>query len=250
MVAPLMTNIDNFNDDSLLKDYLSYQLLKGRLAIILGAGISYYFGLPSWDDLVRRLYDYSGKTMPVGSYTNEELAEYFRTTFFSNDKTGFLNAVHQALYAEANIDFSSLRGHSTLAAIASLTMASLRGSASNIITLNFDNILEIYLRYHGFVVNSIYNDRHWYGRKDVTVYHPHGFIPFDAHDEKSDDIVFDQKSYSLFASDKGKLWRQLVQNIMFRHTCLFIGLSGKDMNLDRFLIETLDKHASKKDNAR
>ena len=40
-------------------------------------------------------------------------------------------------------------------------------------------------------------------------------------------------------------WRQTVLTILRRRTCLFIGLSGKDDNLDSMLNECRDQHASR-----
>ena len=142
-----------------------------------------------------------------------------------------------------------MRKNMTLAAIASLVMASHRGSASEVVTFNFDNLLEIYLAYHGFVTASVFHEQNWAGYADVSVYHPHGMIPFSLEHDHSETVVFDQESYMAVVGKEGNLWRQLVLTLMRRRTCLFIGLSGKDINLDSILSDTRSVHASHSDNS-
>ncbi len=248
MNAPLMTNRENFQDKEKLQDYLAHQLRGGRLAIVLGSGVSYHFGLPTWEELVHGLYRHKKKSLPKGDYSLEDLAENFKNSYYQKDTNGFLDAVYAVLYKKASFGFEKFRQHSLLAAIASLVMASQRRSSSNVITFNFDNLLELYLSYHGLVVRSIFRDQYWSSYGDVTVYHPHGFIPFELSADRSSEIVFDQKSYSVISSTKGGLRRRIILNTMLHKTCLFIGLSGKDINFDRLLIDSVDNHACKKDN--
>lgn len=239
---------DDFEDDSSLCSYLARQLVRGRLAIVLGAGISVPFGLPGWQRLIERMFEEKGTSVPTGNYSLESLAEHFRRQYYPSDAPGFIGAIHRSLYRGVSSDFSLLRANATLASVGALVMGSRRGSASEVITFNFDNLLEVYLRYYGFVTTSAFCERHWAGYADVTVYHPHGMIPVESDAQRSSDVVFDQHSYSAVVGKEGNLWRQLALTIMRRRTCLFIGLSGRDINLDSMLASTKDEHASGAEN--
>jgi len=239
---------DDFNDRGQLVDYLAHQLVYGRLALVLGAGISRPFGLPSWEDLITGLFATRGSTPPAEP--PERQAEFFRLQYYAADAKGFMDAVHDVLYNNVKVDFAALRANGTLAAIGSLVMASRRGSASDVITFNFDNLLEIFLNYHGFVTASVFHRAHWMQGADVTIYHPHGLIPFNPTQERSrgEELVFDQASYSAIVGKADDPWRQTALTILRRRTCLFLGLSGKDNNLDSILKECRDQHASRDQN--
>jgi hypothetical protein len=123
-------------------------------------------------------------------------------------------------------------------------MASRRGSASKVINFNFDDLLETYLEYHGVVTASVFNDRHWAGNHDVTVYHPHGFLPQQKDRRRSSDIVFDRDGYlRIMASEGNNLWRPLLQTCLRSHTFIIIGLSGQDIHLQSLLHPLKNNHA-------
>ena len=121
-------------------------------------------------------------------------------------------------------------------------MPSRRGSAS-IISFNFDNILELYLNYLGFDVTSVYSAPVWYNRADVKVYHPHGFLPYDAPPSH---IIFAKRHYDNVVGDIYNIWKPKLLDILRCNTCIFIGLSGIDNNLTSILEKDVkDLHVSK-----
>jgi hypothetical protein len=239
-----MADIDQWDDEPTVFQYLGEQLAWDRLAIVLGAGVSSTFGLPGWKDLLRRLF--ATKSARLGARTDlKREAEHFRNKYYKGDTAAFLSAVQRALYKRVDVRYEVMRRSDTLAAIASLAMGSRRGSASQIITFNWDDMLEIYLEYHGFVTASVTSDRHWAPSADVAVFHPHGFLPFAPKRTPSKDIVFDQWSYTSIMGPKGRLWRETLSSVMRRRTCIFIGLSGNDDNLDLLLQDCMKTHASR-----
>jgi hypothetical protein len=249
MAKVTMPKRTDFDDVAKLGRYLAQQLDRGRLALVLGAGISTAFNLPSWPDLLKRLYAHQ-KAKPPKNADLKQQADYFRVTYYQNDKAGFIKAVREALYEGVSANFQDLRRNATLGAIGSLVMASQRGSASEIVTFNWDNLLELYLEYHGFVTRTAKDERHWAGRADVSVLHPHGYLPFDPKDKGSDNIIFDQTSYAEVIGKEDKPWRQKLLTIFRSHTCLFIGLSGTDDNLISLLQTCRPQHASRNENTR
>ncbi|MFC2132277.1 SIR2 family protein [Bacteroidota bacterium] len=245
MVKFGMTDIKDWKNDKLLFKYLSDNLIRGRISLVIGSGVSKYFGLPTWQELIDKLYALKKQT--PNTYISKEMqVEYFRESLCENDQDYFL-AIQDGLYSKAELDFESLKNLSTLSAIGSLVMASKRGSASNVISFNFDNILELFLKYSGFVTNSRYQTNHWADNSDVDIYHPHGFIPAPPIKQFSDDIVFDLISYSKTIGDESNPWRQHVISIMRTHFCIFIGLSGDDNNLDSLLTRCHETHIAKEE---
>ena len=247
MVRLRMASMDDWEDDKILLDFLAKQQARGSLTLILGAGMSSHFGLPSWPKLIKRLF--ASKGSPAPKKDAKRQAEDYRSTYFPGDVPGFLADVKSSLYRDVKVDFGSMRSHNSLAAIASLAMGSRRVGVSEIVTFNFDDLLEIYLEYHGFVTVSVGDRTYWSKSGDVTVLHPHGLLPRSSRRTASADIVFDQYSYTEAIGTKGSAWRQLLLSIMRTHTCLFIGLSGDDDNLDSLLERCGKQHASRLDNS-
>lgn len=242
MSKVVMRDQDEWDDEPKLVEYLSAQLQSGRLGLALGAGISKPFGLPDWGNLINAMFK-SASRAPVKGNPMQQ-AEYIRTNTCGGDVAKFLELVDQALYENADTSFDALRKNDTIASVGALLMASRRGSASEVVTTNFDNLLELYLTYFGFVVHSVAADIHWRDASDVTIYHPHGFLPHDQPTERSDDIVLDQASFGQTVG-KDTVWRQVCMNMFRRRTCLFIGMSGDDPNIESMLQESRDTHASK-----
>lgn len=113
-----------------------------------------------------------------------------------------------------------------------------------VITYNYDNLLEECLRVIGKVKDSeIYS----YGnskeagvkKKDVKyhIYHVHGFLPVTDHDQKfeSEKIVLTENSYTDIEK-MGYDWVNVIQSYKY-HTSnlIFIGFSGQDYNFRRIL---------------
>ena len=237
-----MTSRTDYDNESTLLDYLGGQLALGNLCLVLGAGVSNSIGLMGWEDLLVDMFDKKGGSLQSGRPLESE-AERFRLKYYNGDNGGFVDAIRQSLYDGISVNFKDLRKNDTLAAIGALVMSSIRGSASEVITFNFDNLLEMYLEYHGFVTNSVTEPRHWAGKSDVTIIHPHGFIPNDKDIGDSSEVVFDQRSFASTIGDEANLWRQKVATLLRTHTCIFIGLSGDDLNLDSILLTCKQNHA-------
>jgi len=230
---------DSWEAESILIDHLARQLTLGRLGLFLGAGVSQFYGLPDWDTLMGRLFAKHGEDYPAGADPVAK-AGYLRAQFYKGDVEGFKRDLAEALYQGQSLDFAKIRENATLAAIGSLVMSSKRGSAAKVFTLNYDDLLENYLEYHGFTTAVVWSERHWAHNDDVTVYHPHGFLPL-ADRQPSEDLVLGSAEYhKIMQSD---LWRPLLQTALRTHTFLYIGLSGADMHLQH-LLEAIDgKHA-------
>lgn len=241
----LMRDPSYWNDKEKLIEYLARQLVAGRLGLLLGAGVSRDFGLPSWDELIGELSHRTGTGDFAPGDNAARRAQVIKETKFKHDESAFLDLVQKVLYENASIDLEHLTDHRLLSAIASLVMASRRGSASKVITLNFDDVLETYLEYFGFVSASIAGERHWASNSDVVVYHPHGFLPHAPERKRSSKIVLGSRDFfKAIATSADNPWRLLLITLMRTHTFLHIGLSGEDMNVESLMEAVQPLHAA------
>lgn len=242
----LMKDPNYWSDETKLINYLAGQLVTGRLALLLGAGVSISFGLPGWNDLIRQMSK-SAKFERFKPTDNAlRRAQAIKDERFSDDENGFLDLVQSSLYKGVEIELEQLINHKLLAAIGSLVMASRRGSASKVITLNFDDILETYLEYFGFDVASIVEEKHWAPNSDVVIYHPHGFLPSSSARKRSKKIVLSSEEFLSAISDNlNNAWRLLLLSTLRTHTCLYIGLSGEDLNIESLMSGVASLHAGR-----
>lgn len=224
------------------RDFLARQLFFGRLTLVLGAGVSFGFGLPGWSELNERTASVTRCSVPIG-LTGEEAADLILTKGFGGDELKFAEAVRTALYQGYDRSIDKLTSNRLLAAIGALTMASARGKVTTVVSFNFDDLLEKFLSYHGSVVNSISRMPSWKLVADVSVYHPHGHLPSDDNESLPGPIVFAQTHYDKRGGNVE--WRNLQVSEFSRTTCLFLGLSGKDNNLKSILTEVMPIHASR-----
>jgi hypothetical protein len=241
-----------FKDRIYVTKYLSDALVKRRLAIFLGAGVSRNLvnsgkariSLPTWPELVQRLYATKGWRLPAGANYAQQVGD-FRIRLLDSGKkpSHFQELVSKALYRDVALDFAMVRRNPTLAGIGALVAHSLRGRVSEVFTLNFDDILERYLRFHGIVATPVIREKFWAEPADVLVHHPHGFLPSPGSpfSTNSSFLVFDEQSYVKQTPDSR--WNQRMEVAMQSHICLFIGLGRDDTHLKALVAKTAEKHA-------
>ena len=117
-------------------------------------------------------------------------------------------------------------------------MGSRRGRVREVWTLNFDDVIEWHLRVHGFVSQVITKVPTLLRDVDVTVHHPHGYLPLDdAHGERSSDIVFDDRSYAKRSVGRDEPWRHAVQTALRSKVFLAVGLSWTDRLMTDLVID-------------
>lgn len=220
---------------------LSEALFSGELALLLGAGISYDFGLPSWAALVRSCLSSVG--LPADRIKDDaSFAQLISAARDYHEKCSseadYLNGVQKCLYVAGAQDRARMTATPQLTAIGALLMGSRRGRVRDVWTLNFDDVLEWYLRVHGFVSQVITDVPCLLRDVDVTVYHPHGFLPLDErHGARSGEIVFDDASYAKRMVGKLQPWRDAVHWALRSKVFLAIGLSWSDDLLKNLIFD-------------
>lgn len=218
-----------------LIEIVSRYLFEGKLILILGAGVSSSLSLPDWEELVSRLY-IANSEMEDTSFQISKRVEILREKHFKNNEENFKIAVQKELYKNCDLSFKKLSNLSLLPALGATIMSSRRGNASNVITFNFDNLLELYLGFHGFTINSCQTEKHWNTNSDVQIYHPHGCVPaLPFQFFNSEKLIFSLNDFIKRISNPDHPWNIKLKALMSSHFCLFIGLRGEDIALTSLL---------------
>lgn len=229
------------------------------------AGVEkFYEELPEdnvfWDKMAAA---YEGGYVDVFSDINVlEAAEYVRNSLYKalgyseNDKkmNGNLRKnvdaqmnflIQQACSVDIEVKESNQKlKKSTLAAVAHLMKAENDHLIHNVITYNYDNLLETYLRnickcapdkVHSIVkkdgLRDFGNDTEW------NIYHVHGRIPVVPYtgEEMSDNVILTESDY--YQEEQiNYSWTNILQSYaMLRANLIFIGFSGTDYNFRRII---------------
>jgi hypothetical protein len=127
----------------------------------------------------------------------------------------------------------SLLTNLTLIAVGALVMPSSRGSIADVITLNFDDLLESYLEVHGFTSQPVPDlPALLRADVDVTVFHPHGFIPLEATRVPTRWTVLTRQEFvQRIATTSGHAWPRFLTNLFSTKQLLAIGTSMSDVDL-------------------
>jgi SIR2-like domain len=219
------------------------KLLRGQqLVLLLGAGASADFGLPGWGQLVERCAELHGETDGYSGITSSaDLMRAIDRLRRSHrlSKEAMLETVRTALYGP-DAAVTGARGTSVafryplLSALGAMMMASARGSAGEVFTLNFDDVLEWYLDLHGFrseVVAEL--PKTLRGDVDVHVFHLHGFVPLerDRYPASSWIVLSQQELEDRLAKTAEYPWETLLLSRLQSKVCLAIGTSMSDTDI-------------------
>lgn len=227
------------------------QAREGRiLTLVLGAGVSFPSKLPGWEELIARAGTRALEgTALAGSIdlTNvAHLPSIAQVRLLENVlglKAAFRGHLMDSLYQ----DFRPGRPSRNLVEIADFVAGDgPRPKVSTVITYNFDNLLERSIEYgcqidkcaSDFV--SIFSEDTFvqqHGADTIKIYHPHGYIPYDASFDyvARMPLIFSEEDYHQHYLNH-TCWANTLQMMMFGSTlCLFIGLSFSDGNIRRLL---------------
>lgn len=235
-VTPHATD-DFWNKDENIDGYLARKLKNGSTSLFLGAGASHGFNLPNWSGLVEGVRSHCGAAPPAKSVRAEDEADTLLHKTFVGDRMRFALAVREALYAPAKNDSKFLLKSDLLQAVTAFLTNSQRGRGGAVVSFNFDDIVETYLRLLGFVVRSETSVPAWNSNADMHVYHPHGLLPM-AQASGSTKIVFTTSDFDEVVGRESDAWNQTMSSILSTTFPVFIGLSGEDSRL-RSLLTTV-----------
>jgi len=224
---------------------LNTAYLNEKLVFVLGAGVSFGYGLPLWDEILQKLMV---TTIEEEQSTSSVLAKLFNNIFKPNpiiagrylqqyyidNELSFEEAVQKALYENCNCDNDS----KLMNEIVNFCVAPGKSpNLDSIITYNFDDILEHKLLDVGIDIpfKSIYGVGMNSDNGELPIYHVHGYLPREGKLNGLNKITFGESIYHEHYNDVYS-WNNITQINKFKdNTCLFIGSSLTDPNIRRLL---------------
>lgn len=201
----------------------------------IGAGLGASVRMPAWEELLGGLLGYAKKVSNTAigkedykvigdSCNNSSLitGRYIENGF--KDSEQFKQHIYKVLYKNNPKPDSDL--------YKAITKAISTEHVEQVITFNFDDLLETALEKKGISVHSIFDRRHYSGSR-FPVYHVHGMVPQEKPIDSTP--VLSEKEYHMLYRESFH-WSNVIQLQAFsRTTCFFIGLSMNDPNLRRLL---------------
>lgn len=234
------TTIVNNAEKQRAQHQLAGHLRRGELTLLLGAGVSKGLNLPNFKELVESCERDLGID-PLESELFQRMDEVRRT--YEGGATdpsvpGFLAFIRKHLYPGAIAGGGnyppSLLQQEMLIALGAIVMSSVRGSVADVLTLNFDDVLDWYLQLHGFRTQVVTELPTWLrGDVDVHIHHIHGFLPLTGEWEPSDWLLltYDQLVERL-THDNGDPWPTLIGSLIQSKILLAVGTSMNDIDID------------------
>ncbi len=244
MILESRYSIEELQEQATAELILAQRLRNGQLVLFLGSGASKSIGLPIWFELVRsccakasvnvRITSRSSTTelQHIMSQVRHKCEEGASDAFEAKKK--YFSLVREALYEQLPPTWVTNHKMPLMRAIGALVMGSRYGTINDVVTYNFDDIVETYLQYHGFTAQSIADLPSLTTDCDACVYHPHGYLP-QKGDHFSKRIILDRQSFSQqlgIASEDNQMWRDTLIQLLSIKQALFIGVSGQDNLLD------------------
>ena len=239
------------------------------LVLVLGAGVSLGCGLPSWEDILKKLaarcFEGEGQVLfnqlrelgyglpaiagmiqnssPIDQrypelvrHTLYEAFPFFQRGIDKENRAEFLEYVQTC--------------NSTMRAVASLCAwkspddkkYSINPLVHGIVTLNVDSVLQAYAyaRYRTRLLRTVGRPSTETYPDKINIYHMHGYLRFgkgmgDLAKEAPDALVFTEQEYFDFFNRPNSLFNYTFLYLLREYSCLFVGLSMQDDNIRRLL---------------
>lgn len=238
------------------------------LVLALGAGVSMNSGLPTWDDLLRRIARKVADTPVEGDQIIDDLKSYglglpaIGSVLKAKGRTfKFEELLRSELYREfpfkkgitpaSRQDFlrRTKLENKTLAAVAGLCAVKAAGESFErnpriqaIVNFNLDSVLRTYIYecYGDHLLRSIERATKDSDLSKISTYYLHGFVRFDVEgDDPSEDapdkLVLTEQEYFDFFNRPTGLFNYTFLYLLREYCCLFVGLSMIDDNIRRLL---------------
>jgi SIR2-like domain len=207
-------------------DYLGGCLFRGSLALLLGAGVSEPLGAPLFGTLLNAGLAHLGE--PAFDGVDSELGATRLSHIAEKKHVDLQELLTKLLYPKGPPRPSDLMRSARMGALGAMLMGSKRGSVDTVLTLNYDSLLEEYLLLHGYVVNVVTHLPALIGSEDVTVFHPHGYLPSETGPGRAslpEDLVFTKESVLNMLGDTSHATPFLIRQIVRSKVLLLLGVS-------------------------
>jgi len=225
---------------SLTKEALGTALFRGELVLFLGSGVSAPFGLPQWNTLLVDCAHDLGISLDPKLLKSKagalEAASKIKDVAGSSD--AYRSIVSKNLYKHHN----RLAPTALFSAVTSMLSGSVRGKISTVITLNFDDLLETFLVLGGYDCQVIKSWPSLTRAADVTIFHPHGFLPksggvAEKFYGSSSNIIFSKDEFGGVLSKTKSEWRQIIGSIIRQKVVLAIGLGAGEPHMRALFVD-------------
>lgn len=257
-VAEKKFDIEDNNTDRMKRLAESY--VRNEVSLFLGAGVSMDVGLPSWSKLIENFdknlsNDENNKNNEILRRNSESMISQTRiiknsvSNNSSGDDNSYIKPLEAAIYKDVRDNLAdNIRKSHLLTSLVkfiypenplgSLTVDKRKCLINEIITFNFDNVLEKKLEqeekeYHSYP-NSVPELQEILNKDGIpNIYHVHGRL--EEYDEDNVNIIFSEEEYHQ-AYNNPFSWSNIIQiNSFYKNTCLFVGCSLNDPNMKRLL---------------
>ena len=225
---------------------------RGGITLVLGAGLGIPYKVPSWIELVARLWQITfGEPMPQVSKLPQYLPMALDRIAARLGTARFIGAVRRRLYEGMRLprSIAAPGEHTSLAVIARLLAREhARGERrriTRVITFNVDDLLEravhplapgrLVLRP---VARASHHPMVGLGEEPIPVYHLHGFLPQTPHGQgrdAPDALIFTDSQYWTAAAAPMSFANRTMAFALHDSRCVFVGVSMTDINLIRWL---------------
>ena len=213
-----------------------------NFAFVLGAGVSIPLGAKSWDTLLKFFKNELKKkgiiddaeilSRKIGGSTL--ITAQLCKELYPND-SDYYWAIHQGLYKNKQ----PISSNCSLYHVAKIAKCCKNKSHFRILTYNYDEYLETYLKYLDVEYNILYDSKSDING-NLSIYHVHGYLPeakFKSHiqDRYRKSIYLTEENYNELYNHPYS-WQISSQLSFFRENiCLFVGCSLADPNIRRLL---------------
>ena len=240
---PELDEVDFDQRNDINMSFLRHYVCEHNISLALGAGVSLDFGALSWTKLIDDFYEEIriAKKLTNIKLVREKIGNtsIINGQFAKDNLKDFMQSLYNGIYSS----FHPITGYndSTLSHLIPLIEKLQTDRRFNIITYNYDDYLEQYLKSNGIRHNSLYNETK-IANQYFCVYHPHGFLPHNANAtnfaEFQNSIVFSEDDYHKLYNEP-YAWASILQYFLYRQNVyLFVGCSLTDPNLRRILSAT------------
>jgi hypothetical protein len=240
--------------------------MHGGITLVLGAGISISRGIPSWAQLVR----WACKEVELSAngvdwlvdetvwpdalalqIALEEVEHKLRSKGKQDQaravdaRKAFADLLSKGIYG--SLKTGSLDSLATLVETLREDQARSRRRIVRVITFNADDLLEIEANAgHDadkapvlWPVSRAHHHprRHGgaHGLPPISVYHVHGYLPRDDRRGAEDSLVFTDAQYWASMANPLSIANRVFTHALHDSHCIFIGMSMRDMNVNRWL---------------
>ena len=212
-----------------------YDFSEGHNTFFFGAGLGPGVKMPTWNELLDDLLNKAQKSShsAIGSVDYSDIdnscnhsaliiGRYIESGF--SDMKVFTEQMKASLYKNNPKPTSEL--------YKAIVKAIKTQKVDQVITFNYDDLVETALIGENIPVHSIF-DRSHYSGSDFPVYHVHGMIP-QTREIESTPVLSEKEYHTLYKESFH--WSNVVQlQALSNTTCFFVGLSMNDPNLRRLL---------------